>query len=71
MYPNFNAEFARKGFTLETFAIALDEIGYGRTVPTLSLKKNGEAPLTLAEAKAWKKVVGTDLPLDVLFEEAS
>ncbi len=64
MYPNFNAERARKGITLE----ALSEIT-GVRVPTLSLKLSGKSPISLIEAKKLKKAVGTNLPLEILFGE--
>lgn len=65
MYPNFRAERARKGVTLETLA---DQMGV--TAPTLSNKLNGKQPLLFSEAKILKQLVETDLPLEVLFEEA-
>ena len=71
MYPNYEAERARKGLTLEKIVIELEKRGIKRTVPTLSLKLNGKYSLTLNEAKALKEIVETDLPIDVLFEEAS
>lgn len=70
MFPNLNAEFARKNLTLEKAVEELDKLGFTMKVPTLSLKKNGKYPFTLNEAKALKKILGTDLPLEVLFEEA-
>ena len=70
MYPNWNAEYARKGFTLNQLADELEKRGIKRTVATLSLKFIGKAPITLKEAKALKEIVGTELSLDVLFKEA-
>lgn len=70
MYPNLNAELARKNLTLENVVDELRKRGIYRTIATLSLKKNGRYPFTLNEAKALKAIVGTDLPLEVLFEEA-
>ena len=70
MYPNFNAEYARKGLTLEKTVEELKKLGINMTVPTLSNKKNGKFPITLNEAKALKSVLETDLPLETLFEEA-
>jgi transcriptional regulator with XRE-family HTH domain len=66
MYPNVKAEIARKGITLEVIAKAL-----GITLTTLSLKMNGKYQFTLKEAKKIKNVLGVDIPLEVLFEEAS
>lgn len=64
MYPNFNAERARKGITLEAIADAL-----GMTVPTVSLKLSGKSPITFAEAIKLKRIVGVDIPLEILFSE--
>ena len=71
MYPNYKAELARNGFTLEKLAEEMEKKGFKRTVPTLSQKLGGKYPITLDEAKVMKEVVKTDLPLEVLFEEAS
>ena len=38
---------------------------------TLSQKLNGKYPITLIEAKKFKKIVKSDLPIEILFEEAS
>ena len=73
MFPNLKAEFARKGLTLEKVVNELEKLGVGMTVPTLSLKmnkKNKKAGFTLDEAVALKKIVGSDMPLEELFEEA-
>lgn len=64
MYPNFNAERARRNIKLEALAKVLNV-----TEPTLSFKLNGKYPITLIEAKKLKKALGTDLPLEVLFSE--
>lgn len=69
MYPNFKAECARKDLTLERLVELLGERGIKRTVSTMSLKLTGKYKLTLNEAKALKDIVGTELPLDVLFAE--
>ena len=77
MYPNVEAERIRAGLTLEPIAEAL-----GVTVSTLSLKLNGKYPITFNEAKKIKDIIAEakkakgitiniDLPLEVLFEEAS
>lgn len=70
MYPNFNAEYARKGFTLERLAEEMEKQGYKRTVPTLSQKLNGKYTLTLNEARALQKIVAPNITIDELFEEA-
>lgn len=71
MYPNFNAEYARKGFTLEKLAEEMEKRGCKRTVPTLSQKLNGKYPITLDEAKVLQTIVAPDIPIDILFEEGS
>lgn len=68
MYPNVKAELARKGFTLEKLSEEMDKRGVKRTVPTLSLKMSGRYDFTLNEAKLIKKIVGTELTIDELFE---
>ena len=66
MYPNLKAEFVRRGLTLEKVAPVLD-----MTIGTLSLKMNGKSPFTFNEAVSLKRdVLKTDIPLEVLFEEA-
>lgn len=64
MYPNFNAERARRNITLETLSEALDV-----TVATMSQKLSGKYPITLLEAKKLKAAIGTNLPLEILFSE--
>ena len=71
MYPNFNAEYARKGFTLEKLAEEMEKEGCKRTIPTLSNKLNGKYEISLTEARTLQKIVAPDVPIDVLFEEAS
>lgn len=62
MYPNLNAERARRNITLENLAEAL-----GVTVATVSLKLSGKYPVTLTEAKVIKECIGTNIPLETLF----
>ena len=64
MYRNAKAEMMRAGLKLEDVAETMDI----RT-STLSLKLNGKSPITLIEAKLFKKIVKSDLPLEVLFEQ--
>lgn len=71
MYPNLNAEFARKKLTLEKVVEELKSRGIDMSVSTLSQKRNGKYSFTLDEAKALKEITGADIPLEVLFEEAS
>ncbi len=65
MKRNLKAEMVRKGKTLEDLARAT-----GRTVQTISTKINNHYDFSLPEAVAIKKELGTDLDLEVLFEEA-
>lgn len=67
MFPNVKAEMARKNITLETIA---NDPRINCTISTLSLKLNGKFSLKWNEAVAIKAILGTDLPLEVLFEEA-
>ena len=64
MYRNAKAEMVRAGLTLSDLSKAL-----GGTISTWSLKLNGRYPITLDEAKAFKKLVNSDLPLEELFEK--
>ena len=66
MYPNLKAEMARRNITLAKLAEAL-----GITVGTLSLKLNGKYPITWHEAIKIKEFIGVDMPIEILFEEAS
>lgn len=62
MFPNLNAEMARIGMTRKELAIAV-----GRTRATMTQKLTGKTKLSLDEAFAIKKAIGTDIPLDELF----
>ena len=64
MYKNAKAEMVRRGLRLEDVAPLMD-----MPVSTLSQKLNGKRPMTLVEAKRFKAVVKTNLPLEELFEE--
>ena len=63
MYKNAKAEMVRQGLRLEDVSKEM-----GITIATLSQKLNGKYPITLNEAKQFKTIVKTDLPLEVLFE---
>lgn len=72
MYPNFNAEYARKGMTLETLAEEAEKRGCKRTVPTWSQKLNGKYPLTVYEAKILRDIVAPGMSIAIFdTEEAS
>ena len=64
MYRNAKAEMVRAGLTLKDLSENL-----GGTVSTWSLKLNGKYPITLDEAKRFKELVKTDLPIETLFEK--
>lgn len=65
MYRNAKAEMVRNGLTLEAVAREMDI-----TLGTLSNKLNGKYPITLNEAKQFKRIVKSDMPLEELFEVA-
>lgn len=62
MYPNLDAELARKKITRTQLAKILD-VNPG----TLSLKLNGKAPLTLTECIEIKNAVGNQYSIEYLF----
>lgn len=65
MYRTAKSEMMKRGLTLADVAPLMDV-----SVSTLSLKLNGKYPFTLKEAKQFKEIVKSDLPLEELFEEA-
>ena len=67
MFPNFKAEYVRRGFTLEKLAEEMEKRGCKRTVATLSQKLNGKYVLTLIEAKLLRDIVAPEISIDVLF----
>ncbi len=62
MYPNLDAELARKKITRTQLAKIL-KVNPG----TLSLKLNGKAPLTLTECIEIKQAVGEQYSIEYLF----
>ena len=62
MYSNLLAEMARCNITRQRLSALLD-INNG----TLSQKLNGKSDFTLPQAFAIKRLLDTDLPIDVLF----
>lgn len=62
MYPNLDAEMARRKITRAMVAEVV-----GKTPSTLSLKLNGKAPLTLAECVEIKNAVNPESSVDYLF----
>lgn len=63
-YPELRAMMARKGFT--QFSLAKD-IGISHVGMSKRMRK--EARFTLDEAKAIKKILGTEMSIDELFQE--
>ena len=62
MYPNLNAELARRGWNKKVLS---EKIGI--RYATIIDKLNGKYPLTLNECKAIKKELETELTIDELF----
>lgn len=63
MFPNLDAELARKRITRAALAARIHV-----TPTTLSLKLNGKAPITLVECVSIKEAIGTDMSIESLFE---
>lgn len=63
MFPNLDAELARKKITKASLAKKIN-----KTPTTLSLKLNGKAPITLKECVAIKRAIGSEYTIDYLFE---
>ena len=63
MFPNLDAEMARKKITRTALAERIK-----KTPTTLCLKLNGKAPLTLAECIEIKNAVNPECTVDYLFE---
>lgn len=64
IYPNLRAEIARKGWTLQQLADAIQI-----KAETLKKKLQGYSDLKLSEARKIKEVLGVDIPLEILFEK--
>lgn len=62
MYPNLNAELARKGWTRKDLARET-----GLKYQTLNEKMNGKRPFTFHEAVLVKKALSTELGLEQIF----
>lgn len=65
MYRTAKSEMMKRGLTLADVAPLM-----GVSVGTLSQKLNGKYPISLKEAKQFKEIVKSDLPLEELFAEA-
>lgn len=68
MYPEFKGEYVKKGFTLEKIVEELRKRGYGTTVAHLSQLLKGVYPISLKMAKDLKEIIGSDEPIEKLFE---
>lgn len=64
MYRNARAEMIRAGLNLDKVASEM-----GKTIATVSNWLTGRQAITFENAVAFKKVVKSDLPLEVLFEK--
>jgi plasmid maintenance system antidote protein VapI len=64
MYPNLKAEMARRNIFQKDLVKPLD-----LTLGTVSEKLRGNSEITLTEARIIKETIGTDLPLEVLFDK--
>lgn len=62
MYPNLEAELARKRINRNSLAKIIH-----KTPTTLSLKLNGKAPITLNECIEIKRAIDTDCSIEHLF----
>lgn len=63
MYGNLEAELKRRGITRGKLAKEMD-----LTPSTISLKLNGKSDISLKEAMRIKRIIGVDIPLEILFE---
>ena len=64
MYRNARAEMVKAGMSLEKLAKEMNT-----HASIWSEKLNGKRPISLKEAKQFKKVVNSNLPLEELFKE--
>lgn len=62
MFPNLDAEMARKRITRAALAEKIH-----KTPTTLSLKLNGKAPITLSECIEIKGALESECTIDYLF----
>lgn len=68
MYPEFKGEYVKRGFTLEKIVEELRKRDYKTTVSHLSQLLSGNYPISLKMAKDLKDIIGSDYPLEKLFE---
>lgn len=63
MYLTVRSEIVKRGMTFKRFAERI-----GKTSAWLSNKLTGKVAITLDDALLIKKALGTDMPLEKLFE---
>lgn len=63
MYRNARAEMIRAGLTIEKVAVEMD-----KTPGTICSWLSGKYPITVRNAVKFKKIVKSDMPLEVLFK---
>lgn len=68
MYPEFKGEYVKRGFTLEKIVEELRKRGYKTTIAHLSEVLRGVYPISLKMAKDLKDIIGSDYPIEKLFE---
>lgn len=64
-YPELRAEMARKNISVTMIA---SDPRIRRTVSTMSMKLTGKADLLLREAITIKQILGTNTPIEILFQ---
>ena len=64
-YPELRVEMARKNISVTMIA---NDPRIRRTVSTMSMKLTGKADLLLREAIAIKQILGTNTPIEILFQ---
>jgi len=69
VYPNLRAEMKRKGITQRDLVNVLKDRDSKICLTTLCNKMTGKSGFTFAEVVAIKDILGTDIPLEVLFQK--
>ena len=68
MFPNLRAEMTRKGITQREMVKALTDRGCKTCLSTLNAKMTGKRGFSFAEVVAIKDILGTAMPLEMLFQ---
>lgn len=63
-YPNLKAEMARKNITQSDIATKT-----GISLASLNMKLNGKTDFSINLATKIKDIIGTDMPIEILFRE--